>query len=107
MTDILEGYTFAKVVSLEEKSKAVLFKNNEKKEVLISWTFDETPNTEDGNVVVTTKNNQLPIHGEIENIYDIYKNAIEFPILGNQISSELSSSPIYITGDFDISDISQ
>ena len=107
MTDILEGYTFAKVVTIEEKSKAVLFRNNEKKEVLIVWTFDEIPNTEDGNVVVTTKNIQLTIEGEIENIYDIYKNSIELPSLVSPVSIEISSSPIYIIGDFDIFNNSQ
>lgn len=69
---------------------------------VIAWTFDEIPNTEDGNVVVNTKNIQLNIDGVIENIYDIYKNSIELPSLVNQISIEISSSPIYIIGDFDI-----
>jgi hypothetical protein len=102
MTVILEGYTFAKVVSIEEKSKAILFKNNEDKEIFIAWTFDEIPNTEDGNVVVTTKNIHLTMDGEIENIYDIYKNSVELPSLDSPVSIELTSSPIYIIGDFEI-----
>jgi hypothetical protein len=107
MTDILEGYTFAKVVTIEEKSKAVLFKNNKNMEILIVWTFDEVPNTEDGNVVVTAKNIQLTIDGEIENIYDIYKNAVELPSLVSPVDIEISSSPIYIIGVFDIINSSQ
>jgi hypothetical protein len=56
MTAILEGYTFKKAVGLEEKCKALLFNSSEEKEILIAWTFDETPNTEDGDVVVNKKN---------------------------------------------------
>jgi len=93
MVATLKGYSFTREVTIKEKCKAMLYTSSGNSDILVAWSFDETPNASDGNVVVVNKNIQLDSCVQIENISDIDGNSLE-----TSFNVELSSSPIYIIG---------
>ena len=108
MVSLLKDTTFYSELFVQESSenmsKILLFKNGNNRYIYILWTYDETQN-ENGSFTTGIKTINMTVKGNIDNILNIYNEALNINRTGDILQIEILSFPIYMVGNFEIEDL--